>query len=156
MTLAALLFGISKGARKIVNSMLISQAQGLERDAARKLISSAIGERLEAREFNRQWGVLRNAVSDWDQMNRFARDEIVSQGYRGVVTKLPRRFRTVVNLHAVNRETGEVFELNTTIQHDDLLTREQIREKAIKAISQNQSTNVDFGDERIVAGFRSR
>lgn len=156
MAQIALLLGISKGSRQTVGFMRSLIARGESKDFIRSAISSVSKLRPTLSTFNTDFGIVQSATNKWLQLGTFTRSQLVNEGYQRMVTKMPRRYKTVVRLTGIDTATGEAFLTHQTIFHDDFLKRSTIEDRALRDFETYDDQLIVIEKIDLVEGYLSR
>lgn len=156
MAQIALLLGISRLSRQTVGFMNSLIARGESRDFVRSAISSIPNLRPSLRTFNTDFGIVKSATAKWEMLSTFTRSQLVNEGYQRVVTKLPRRYKTVVRLTGIDTATGEQFLTHQTIFHDDFLKRSTIEDRALRDFEKYDDQLIVIEKIDLIEGYLSR
>tara|TARA_Y100000296_G_scaffold85869_1_gene123840 strand:+ start:127 stop:597 length:471 start_codon:yes stop_codon:yes gene_type:complete len=153
---SALLLGISRADRGLVSAMEGFLKAGVDRTQARSIIQSILKVELPQQRFISEWGVLEAAQRAWGSMNAQGENDLITEGYRGTVRTMPRKYKTVMKFDILFTDTGVIDTQEVSVFHDRFLTRKELRELGVKVLSKGITTNFQVFGEEIQEGFRSR
>lgn len=156
MTAVWRLLGMSRASKTYGQYIQAFQTEGASRETARRIIQQEMKVNIPTHRFNTEWGIIKSAGGKWVVMNETTPGRIVRTGYQRTVFKQIQRYKTILKIQVVNDDTGELFDMKTTVYNDTLLKRKDIRELALEAIRKSSTTKLTFLDDELLAGYVSK
>lgn len=153
MGATALLRGLSSLGRRAASWIKSFMDSGFTSGEARRTLRDIGKIDIPRFDFNKSWSIIQEASTAWDRMKFVGRDKTILKGYAGTKHFLSRNFATTIRSEVRNIRTGEIFDLHTTVMHDEQLTRENLEDAAWDSITEGVSTDVELLDQRPVAGL---
>ncbi len=136
--------GLTKQGIRVLPFLMRGVREGLSgRRLLKMLRKYGLGYRTQ--NFYRDYKIVKEKVSLWDNMKYIRRDSIISERwYAGAFTPLQANYLTTVRIHAFDFNTQSWVVRDVTVAHDVLLRREDLEREAAKiAVGTSPSLYID-------------